>query len=89
MEILAWLAPSGLVLVVMMAWAAWAGRPREADAERSEEAYERFAQAIGRPHPGAGLARPTPVRDRSTGVAVRRSRSTPAAAPEQRPRRSA
>ena len=75
MEILLWLVPSGVVLVVMMAWAAWAGRPRREETDRSEAAYERFARAIAKEHPGAGRARPAVVRDRSTGIAVRPSRS--------------
>ena len=77
MEILAWLVPSGVVLVAMMAWAAWAGRPRREETDRSEAAFERFAEAIARDHPGARTARPPAVRDRSTGIAVRPSRSTP------------
>lgn len=78
MEILLWLVPSGVVLMLMMAWAAWAGRPEREDADRSEAAYERFAQAIAREHPGAGRARPAVVRDRSTGIAVRPSRTAAA-----------
>ena len=74
MEILEWLAPAGVVLVIMMAWAAWAGRPRREATDRSEAAYERFSQAIAREHPTAGRARPPVVRDRSTGIAVRPSR---------------
>ena len=75
MEILAWLVPSGVVLVVMMAWAAWAGRPQREGTDRSDAAYERFAKAIAKEHPGAGRPRPAAVRDRSTGIAVRPSRS--------------
>jgi len=75
-EILAWLLPSGVVLLVMMAWASWAGRPQREETDRSEAAYERFAKAIAREHPGAGRPRPPVVRDRSTGIAVRPSRST-------------
>ena len=81
MEILAWLLPSGVVLLVMMAWASWAGRPQREETDRSEAAYERFAQAIAREHPGAGRPRPPVVRDRSTGIAVRPSRSTPSSGP--------
>jgi hypothetical protein len=80
-EILAWLAPSGVVLLVMMAWATWAGRPEREETDRSDAAYERFAQAIAREHPGAGRPRPPVVRDRSTGIAVRPSRSTSAGGP--------
>lgn len=76
MEILAWLLPSGVVLVVMMAWAAWAGRPQREETDRSEAAYERFARAIAKEHPGAGRTPPPVVRDRSTGIAVRPSRRT-------------
>jgi hypothetical protein len=75
-EILAWLVPSGVVLVVMMAWAAWVGRPRREESERSEAAYERFAKAIAKEHPSATRPRPPVVRDRSTGIAVRPSRRT-------------
>jgi hypothetical protein len=75
-EILAWLVPSGVVLVIMMVWAGWAGRPQREETDRSEAAYERFAQAITKEHPGAGRPRPPVVRDRSTGIAVRPSRAT-------------
>ena len=74
MSVLLWLLPSGVVLVVMMAWATWAGRPRPEQNDRSEAAYERFATAIGREHPAASRPRPAAVRDRSTGIAVRPSR---------------
>ena len=75
MEILAWLVPSGVVLVLAMAWAAWAGRPQREETDRSDAAYERFAAAIAREHPGAGRAKPAVARDRSTGIAVRPSRN--------------
>lgn len=75
MQILLWLVPTGAVAVVMMAWATWAGRPRREQSERSEAAYERFAAAIRREHPGASRPRPMVARDRSTGIAIRPSRS--------------
>ena len=78
MEILVWLVPTGVVLVVMMLWAGWAGRPRRDETDRSDAAYERFARAITKEHPGAGRARPSVTRDRSTGIAVRPSRTQPA-----------
>lgn len=87
MDILLWLVPSGVVLVVMMVWAAWAGRPRSDEPDRSEAAYERFARAIAKEHPGAGRPRPPVSRDRSTGIAVRPSRARPSGA--DRTRRSA
>jgi hypothetical protein len=83
--ILAWLLPSAVVLVVMMAWAAWAGRPRSEETDRSEAAYERFARAIVREHPTAGRPRPVVPRDRSTGIAVRPSRRASAPAAVERP----
>lgn len=94
MEILLWLVPTAVVAVVMMAWASWAGRPRREQSDRSEAAYERFSEAIAREHPGAARPRPMVARDRSTGIAIRPSRSgrTAGAAPGQSPgqtRRSA
>ena len=89
MEILLWLVPSGGVLVVAMAWAAWAGRPRREATDRSDAAYERFAQAIAKPHPAAGRPRPAVVRDRSTGIAVRPSRSAGRVEPREEQRRPA
>jgi hypothetical protein len=74
-EILAWLVPSGVVLVIAMLWAAWAGRPQREETDRSDAAYDRFAKAIAKEHPGAGRARPAVARDRSTGIAVRPSRA--------------
>lgn len=78
MEILLWLVPAGVVTVVAMLWAAWAGRPRRDDravqAQRREDDHDRFAKAITRRHPGATRPRPATVRDRSTGIAVRPSR---------------
>jgi hypothetical protein len=74
-EILLWLAPTAVVAVVMMVWASWAGRPRREQSDRSEAAYERFSRAITKEHPAAGRPRPMVARDRSTGIAIRPSRS--------------
>ena len=84
MEILAWLVLPAVVTVLAMVWATWAGRPQRVEADRSEAAYERFSEAITRAHPGAGRPRPSVVRDRSTGIAVRPSRRSPDA-PTRRP----
>jgi len=73
-DILLWLVPPGVVTVLAMIWAAWAGRPQREATERDEAAYERFARAIAKEHPTAGRPRPAVVRDRSTGIAVRPSR---------------
>ena len=74
MEILLWLVPPAVVTALAMAWAGWAGRPRRVEPDRSEAAYERFARAITKEHPTATRPRPTVVRERSTGIAVRPSR---------------
>jgi hypothetical protein len=74
-NVLVWLLPSAVVLVVAMAWAAWAGRPQREQDDRSEAAYERFARAIAKEHPAARRPRPAARRDRSTGIAVRPSRT--------------
>jgi hypothetical protein len=66
-----------VVLLVMIAWASWAGRPRREETDRSEAAYERFAAAIAKKHPVGYRARPPAARDRSTGIAVRPSRRPP------------
>jgi hypothetical protein len=74
-EILLWLVPAGVVLVLAMLWAAWAGRPQREETDRSDAAYAKFARAIVKEHPGAGRPGPPAVRDRSTGIAVRPSRA--------------
>jgi len=73
-EILLWLVPPAVVAVLAMLWASWAGRDRRPDADDSEEAYERFAAALRRPHPAQGKGVGPPPRDVVSGVAVRRSR---------------
>ncbi len=74
-EILAWLVPPAVVTLLAMIWATWAGRPRREGKDRSDAAYERFAKAITKEHPAARRPPPPVVRDRSTGIAVRPSRS--------------
>ncbi len=74
-DILLWLVPAILVTSGAMAFAGWAGRERHESDRRSEAAQERFAEAILRDHPAGTVGRPRPVRDRSTGIAVRPSRS--------------
>jgi hypothetical protein len=74
-EILWWLAPACVVTVLAMVRAAWAGRPRRDERDRSEAAYERFAAAMAKDHPAVGRPQQLmTVRDRSTGIAVRPSR---------------
>ena len=75
MEILLWLVPPATVTLLAMLWTAWAGRDRRPpDAEDSEAAYERFAAAVQKPHPTAGMGVRPQRRDTVSGVAVRRSR---------------
>ena len=77
MEILWWLAPAGAATLAAMLWVTWSGRPRRDDSEeKAEAAYREFAAAIEREHPAAHYPRPRNVHDRSTGIAVRPSRST-------------
>ncbi len=73
-EILWWLAPAGAATLAAMVWAAWAGRPRRVERDRSEAAYERFAAALERERTVPPRPRPAATRDRSTGIAVRPSR---------------
>jgi hypothetical protein len=74
-EILLWLLPAALVTGLAMGWAGWVGRDRPERA-RTEAEQERFAEAILRPLPPAARNRPRP-RERSTGVAVRRTAGDP------------
>jgi hypothetical protein len=84
-----WLVPPAVVTVLAMTWAAWAGRPQREGAERTDGSYEKFARAIAKEHPGAGRPRPSVVRDRSTGIAVRPSRGGDSTRPTSSTRRSA
>jgi hypothetical protein len=93
--ILLWLLPTAVATALAMGLAGWIGR-RRPDRERTAADQERFAAAIQRPLP---TARPRPGvvargRERSTGVAVRRTgepvevtpvEAAPAAAVEAEP----
>lgn len=76
MEILAWLVPAGVVALLTMLWAAWAGRPRREERGRTARVDDKFVKAILKEHPAAGRPRPVSPRDRSTGIAVRPSRAS-------------
>lgn len=76
-EILLWLVPSIVVTGVAMLVAGWVGRERP-ERELSQAEQDRFADAILRPLPTAARPRPgadarSRPRERSTGVAVRRT----------------
>ena len=89
MEILLWLAPPAAVTVVAMLWVTWLGREGRGEVDR-EVAVRRLAQALQKESPAHTSTRPTPMRDRSTGIAVRPSRSQGTGHPTTgRPRRSA
>jgi hypothetical protein len=77
-QILWWLAPPAVVTAVAMVWVGWLGRARDLSPDRSEAAQERFAAAILRELPSEVTNRassPRPLRDRSTGIAVRPSQA--------------
>ena len=76
-EILWWLAPSAVVAVLAMCWVAWLGRDGRGEVDR-DVAVARLARALERERPTSERP-PARERDRSTGVAVRPTRS---AAPE-------
>ena len=70
MEILLWLLPAVVATVAAMVWVSWVGRERP-ERERTPAELERFAQALLRPLPDE--RRRLRQRERSTGVATRRS----------------
>ncbi|QZY30108.1 hypothetical protein [Nocardioides coralli] len=86
MEILLWLVPAGVVTTLAMAWVSWFGREGRGEVDR-EVAVRRLAAAMQREHPAAGTTRPLAARERSTGIAVRPSRTAPS--PAEDPRRTA
>jgi hypothetical protein len=76
-EILLWLLPPVVVTAVAMAWVGWLGREGRGEVDR-DVAVRRLGEALQREpkrRRPPGYAAPTPVRDRSTGVAVRPSRT--------------
>ena len=88
MEILLWLVPSAVVTLVAMAWVAWLGREGRGEVDR-DVAVARLAAALQREHAAVRHERPVAPRDRSTGIAVRPSRTTQRPVPPRGTRRSA
>ena len=91
MEILLWLVPPVVVTVVAMLWVGWLGRHahREVDHETAVRRMGEVLSEEGRARgPRVGYAARVPQRDRSTGVAVRRSRAEPPAARPEQERRA-
>lgn len=73
MEILWWLAPTVVVTVLAMLGVAWLGRAERGQVDR-EQAAARLGQALRTPHKGLERPGSSVRRERSTGVAVRRTR---------------
>jgi cytochrome c-type biogenesis protein CcmH/NrfF len=69
-EILLWLLPAVVVTGAAMVWVGWIGRDRP-ERERTAVEQQRFAEAVMRQVPDE-RRRPR-QRERSTGVATRRS----------------
>jgi hypothetical protein len=78
-EILLWLVPPMVVTCLAMAWVSWVSREGAGEVDREAQA-ERFAAAMARQLPGRQTQAPARPRDRSTGIAVRPSRTTDPAA---------
>ncbi len=81
MEILFWLVPAGIATVVAMLWVGWWGREGRGQVDR-ETAARRLGEALSRERgQRPGYAVPEREEDRSTGVALRPSRSRPVVLP--------
>ena len=72
MEILLWLVPAAVVTAAAMAWVSWAGRDGRGEVDR-DVAVQRLGKALGKDLPAGTRRTSPPVRDRSTGIAVRPS----------------
>ena len=83
MEILLWLVPPAVVTLIAMAWVSWLGREGRGEVDR-EEAVRRMSKAMGKDNPALRRPRPAPVRERSTGIAVRPSVRAPGEQPTRR-----
>lgn len=71
-EILLWLVPSVVVTSLAMAWVTWVGRDGRGEVDR-DVAVERLGKALAKELPAGRRRTSAPVRDRSTGIAVRPS----------------
>jgi hypothetical protein len=89
-EILLWLVPPVVVTLVAMAWVAWVGREGRGEVDR-EELVRRLGTALEREQPPRPVRLPR-RRERSTGVALRRTPRTVAkpttATPDDEQRRA-
>jgi hypothetical protein len=85
-EILLWLVPPVAVTLVAMVWVGWLGREGRGEVDH-EEAVRRLGEALERPQPPRPARLPV-RRDRSTGVAVRRTSRTSRASGQDEQRRA-
>ncbi|QIG43924.1 hypothetical protein G5V58_15130 [Nocardioides anomalus] len=83
MEILLWLVPPVVVTVVAMAWVGWLGREGRGEVDH-DEAVRRLGAALERDADRPRATRLPRRRERSTGVAVRRTPRTGDSPREQR-----
>lgn len=76
MAILWWWLPAAVVTLLAIGWVTWYGRDGRGELDR-DEAVKKMAEALAQQPPAdRPTARPRP-RDRSTGIAVRPTRSGP------------
>ncbi|MFC5728035.1 MULTISPECIES: hypothetical protein [Nocardioides] len=81
MEILFWLVPAAVVTLTAMVWVGWWGREGRGAVDR-ETAARKLGEALTREQrrrPGYAAPRRTP--ERSTGVALRPSKTRPVVIP--------
>ena len=86
MEILLWLVPPVVVTLLASVWVGWLGRAGRGEVDH-DEAVRRLGEALDRPQ------EPRPVRlprrrQRSTGVALRRTPRTAVDDPDEHHRRA-
>ena len=77
-DILLWLVAPALVTAGAMVWVSWLGREGRGEVDR-DVAVQRLQKALEKDHRTNLPARPARVADRSTGIAVRPTRSADAA----------
>ncbi len=83
MEILWWLVPSVVVTVLAMLGVGWLGRANRGAVDR-DAAVARMGEALRTRHRGLERRTPPTRRERSTGVAVRRSSQVSRPAADER-----
>lgn len=86
MEILWWWAPAAVVTLLSVAWVSWYGRDGRGEVDR-DEAVKRMAEALTKqtPEPRGTETVVQRPRNRSTGIAVRPTRSAPEPTPSPDP----